>query len=173
MVRLVCCEDGRHFIVVCWMNVFINAVSRQLYLLKWTFVSELWHIRPSMPEEIALSCSNQPATGPSGRMQFLICTLFSHLERPQKWSHLMSERKKKEVLLRSVFQQLQFTFLKATKTAIQDLFYSHSDKKVSYVMLFLDSDQHFMCFFFCCTCTLGFVSSTYLILKLHKVLIWV
>ncbi len=34
VVRLVCCEDSCHFIVVCWVDIFINAVSRQLYLLK-------------------------------------------------------------------------------------------------------------------------------------------
>lgn len=99
MVRLVCCEDGCHFIVVCWMDVFVNAVSRQLYLFKWTFISELWHIRPGGPEEVTLSLSNQPATGPSGPMPFLICTLFSHLEQPQKWSHLMSERKNEKSVI--------------------------------------------------------------------------
>ena len=43
MVRLVCCEDGCHFIVVCWMDVFINAVSRQLYLLKLTSIRSVTH----------------------------------------------------------------------------------------------------------------------------------
>lgn len=41
-------------------------------------------------------CQNQPATGPSGLRLSLICTLFSHLERPQKWSHPMSETNNRE-----------------------------------------------------------------------------
>lgn len=34
MIRLVCCEDGRHFVVVCRVDVLKNAVSCQLYLLR-------------------------------------------------------------------------------------------------------------------------------------------
>lgn len=38
MIRLVRREDCGHLVVVCGVDVFINAVPRQLYLLKWTFV---------------------------------------------------------------------------------------------------------------------------------------
>lgn len=52
VVRLVRCEDSYHFIVVCWVDVLIDAVSCQLYLLKWTFSSQLWHIRPGGSDDI-------------------------------------------------------------------------------------------------------------------------
>lgn len=55
----------------------------------------LWHIRPNISAEVTICLSNQPATGPSGQMLFLICTLFSHQEQQQKWSRLMSERNNK------------------------------------------------------------------------------
>lgn len=41
VVRLVRCEDRYHFVVVCWVDVLVDAVSCQLYLLKGTFSSQL------------------------------------------------------------------------------------------------------------------------------------
>lgn len=38
MVGLMCCQHRSHFVMVRRVYVFVNAITRQLYLLKWIFV---------------------------------------------------------------------------------------------------------------------------------------